>query len=366
MDRKNLKITFLFSIFIVLFILSTGSVRSIDYSISHSCNKNQCVEGETAEWHVSVSSYGDLKTEVISIELIDSINNSMVAFFNATYKPFTDQSRDIFVILQETKTKTISGIIPKANNKSSLLYYPCFTTAVKNPENVRDDIYSIRVCYEQNPEAMPVLECVLNSSCAYDGFCKENRCTRLSCRDCQYLLSHRCADYECCNNSACRIDQACMDKKCINLTCSLREYLFNNSCQPLNCSYNEAFINHSCVRLNCSGDEFIQDHSCVRLNCSGDEYASDHECIRLDCSDDEYAFNQTCRKLDCLYNETIEDHSCKPLNCYFFLSAVDHRCIRDNRLIFKLSIESVVVLIIISLIIINIKKYRLEEKNAGK
>ena len=347
MNTINIKKDSCILIIAVLILLNVMPTKALDYSITYSCEKNQCIEGKFAEWNISINNNGPNKIEIVSIELRDSINNSLIALFNTTYRPLSDKRGNLFVIPQnQQKIKMISAELPGANNYTNLVYYACFTNTINEPEYTKKKVYSLRFCYDEKNEVMPVLECVLNSSCPYNKYCRSNKCIDFKCKDCQYKSNHKCVNYECCGNDSCKIDELCTNNNCAKLNCGEDEYSFNHSCRPFNCAYNEFLINNSCKTLNCSEDEFVFNRSCVKLNCS----------------EDEFVFNRSCVNLKCMFNETAVNHSCKPLNCYFFQKKVNHQCANDKQLIFKLSIELVVILVIIALLIMDVRRYESKVK----
>ncbi|MCK5282024.1 MAG: hypothetical protein KAK00_01315 [Nanoarchaeota archaeon] len=364
MKQPNLKkhIRFLAIILLILLsflLLNIVTVKADFYELIYKCENNQCVEGDIAEWNIKINNEGDSKIEVKTIEIRDSINNSIIAIFDTDYYPLMDYRGDLFVIqAKQERTKTIRAEIPKANNGTSLIYHLCFTNAVNEPYLSRDEIYTVEHCYSDRNEIMPILKCASNSSCNNDEYCLDNECVKLECGYCQYISFHRCANFECCDSNKCEEDEACKKRRCIKLDCMENEYLSEHICIPLNCSSNEFIFNHSCVGINCGEDEFILNRSCVRLNCSEDEFILNRSCVRLNCSEDEFILNRSCVRLNCMFNETAISHKCQALKCYFFQKIANNRCINNKPLIFKLSIEFIIVSTIIAILIIDIKRYK--------
>jgi hypothetical protein len=343
---------------ILLPVVCITNTWALDYRINVACENGVCMKGQTAEWNITITNNGDKTLDIVGIELIDFFNHTIIASWNTTYEPIISQIDDVFrVYAGESGTKNITGKLPAPNDNKALVYYLCFENTVRAPEFEKYSIYTKRVCYDYTYEKMPLIECIDNSLCSFKEYCSNELCKKLVCKDCQYPEAHKCVNFECCYNSTCQNDQFCMGNLCLNLNCSTNEQPINHSCQPLNCSREEMYVDHTCLTLNCSEEESYVNHTCVNLSCKEDEFFYNHSCKILDCAFDEGLFNHTCVPLNCLFNETAVKHMCKPLDCRFFERKIAHQCVPDKPLIFKLSIESTVILIAILILIIDIRRY---------
>ncbi|MFH1642212.1 MAG: hypothetical protein ABIC04_04895 [Nanoarchaeota archaeon] len=363
---KNWKILLMFAI---LFFVSLFIVHAYPYTITYSCPEDYCVIGQDINWSILIENKGVSNQKIVSLELIDSINESVISSVNYEYDPY-DANKMNYLVISPNKEKTVSMSVkaPKPNWKKNLVYRPCITTALLPTDARYMDSHTIRHCYPNN-ESIRIYDCLDNNHCEIDEACNNNICKKIKCDYCQYPLKHVCADYECCESEKCEWNERCVDNKCFLLNCSIDEGIQNNSCVSLNCSEDEYIVKHKCEKLNCSFDEKLVNHSCASLFCDPDEFIANHSCIKYNCLENEYIHNGSCQKLKCLYNETTFNHTCVLLECGLFHKKTYQRCAVDNQFIFKFSIELVIIVVIIFLFMLDYKKFeskKEEFKNTGK
>ena len=356
--NNKLKIIF-FVFFVILVLINSYGVLGYLYNITSVCKDNVCIEGKKAVWDVVISNNGKSTVEYISIELLDSINNTKFASLEIPFNPQSDKRGDLIVVHPYEKISVnITGVLPKANYGQELLYYPCFTTTITDTYLIaRDSKYEVKQCYKTN-ETMQVFKCVSSNNCNENEYCSFNKCLKISCKSCQYIKDHICMNYECCGNLECKQNAFCKNNTCESLNCNFNQYLENHSCKTLNCAMDEIIFNKTCKKLECNIDESSFNHTCRRLNCSESNFIQNRTCKILECKQNEYAKNHVCNKLNCLNNETIFNHECKALNCYFFQYQLNHFCFNDKSIIFKLSLEIIAIIAIVSFFIIDFKKIR--------
>ena len=343
---------------LVFFVLAATFVNAYYYRIEASCQDNICVQNKMANFSILVSNDGIAPVEFIGFELYETLNNTLITSLRKNFDPFSDKRGDTIVIYAGYKAKiNLTGKLPKASYDDTLIYYPCFTTALNDPyTNARDNNYELKKCFNSN-ESLMVVECVNNNDCAKEAFCKSFKCKPLKCAECQYISNHTCRNYKCCNNDQCASNSMCLNNTCMKLDCTSSQYYFDHACQDLNCSGEEYIFERNCRKLNCNSNEAFINHTCMRLNCSTDEDVDNHTCSKIECSFNEFAENHTCNPLRCEYNETISSHACKPLDCYFFQYISSNSCITDRKLIKKLLIEAAVVVAIVLFLAIDFRKY---------
>jgi hypothetical protein len=359
----------LISLFIVaLFIINLDLVKAF-YNITYNCPNNVCIKGQYTEWLVTFSNKGNRRIEYTSIEIIDTINNSIITALDIPYSPLNSDRGNI-IIVEPNKEVTIklNATLPSPNKGNSLIFYPCFTTTVPSDDLTyrSKDIYELRHCYKIN-QSIPVVECISNNHCSYDNYCKDKKCVKLVCNKCQYIFNHICVNYECCDSSDCeKYNEACINNRCKKLNCKNNEFPRNHTCVALNCSDDQYIENRACWNLDCKEDEFAFNHTCKKLNCSFNEYIKDHRCELLECKENEYIQNHRCNLLECNFNETIFNHTCVGLECYFFQIMIDHRCINDKQLILGLLAEFVSLSLIIIFLVLLFLRYRARHKRGYK
>jgi len=318
MNKNNIaKRGVLILIGIAIFIIHIIFVHAISYDIEYGCEQDICIKGEPIQWTISLFNYGQKKIEITSIELIDSVNSTVIAYYNITYDPYRSENKGLITIDPNSKiNRIINTRLPKPNIYNSLAYRFCYSnTVLDNNILIRQGIYTLRNCDNKN-YSINVLECNTDNHCSYNELCKNSKCVPLECGDgeCQYISSHKCMDYDCCDPDSCGKAEYCENHQCIQLNCTEFESSYNHTCQKLNCSYDEQFSNHTCQKLNCS------------------------------------------------YDEQFSNHTCQKLNCAFFQSRVNRRCVNDKPLIFKLAVELVIISLIILLLVLDVRKYESKKK----
>jgi hypothetical protein len=344
---------------ISVFISAISLSNAYSYKISPICKNNTCVQGQNATFTVEIANFGDNRVEYTNIKLFDVLNKSTFASIEYPYEPFKDYRGDPLLVAQLKSVKiNITAILPKANFDDVLIYQPCFTTVVREDYIIaRDNKYVSQICYHVN-ETLQVIDCVEGSHCNDDEFCKDNWCTKLKCKSCQYIINNTCMNYQCCSNGNCNFDQKCLNNTCVDLSCKYNEYIFNSTCKLLNCPFNQHIVNQKCQNLECNFDEYAFNNSCRKLNCESNEYTINHSCRKLKCKADESASDHQCKKLNCKANEYIENNACIPLKCSFFQDISGHTCINNNPLIIKLILELLLLAVITAFMIFDYSKFK--------
>lgn len=367
MKKYKLRILLLLLLTAAYMAINTLSVSAYFYNITYSCNDNVCIEGETAAWYFELLNQGNKEVEYIGIELASITNITPFASLHIQFYPLSSyRGKLITVGTNEKVSINFTAKLPKANFGRRLVYQPCFTTTITDSYIIaRDNIYESRQCYNQN-ETMEVLKCVANAHCGLDEYCILNRCAKLECKSCQYIINHTCANYECCSSEECKADEQCRNNTCQNLNCDIQDYISNHTCRFLSCSFDEYTENRACKKLDCGIYEYAFNHSCTQLNCSENQFVENHTCKMLKCEETEYAKNHACVKLECLYNETFSNHACKPLDCHFFQDKINHSCISNKKVIYKLVLEIIAIIAIILFFAIDYKKYGQKHKESKK
>ena len=334
------------------------------YSIAYKCMDNICVEGRTAEWNVTIHNHGNKEVEYTAIELLDEINDSVIAGLKVPFSPLSSKRGNVIVVnKKEGVTVNFTGKLPKANYWQSLVYYPCFTTTITDSYIVgKYGKYESRECYKENL-SMPIVQCILDNNCGNSEYCRFNVCLKLNCGECQYIENHTCLKHECCNSEQCGFNEICKNNLCGKLNCSNEEYIENRTCKALNCGFDEAIFNKTCKKLNCSYEESAFNHTCMKLECKENEFIEEHKCKLLNCNGMEHAENHTCKELNCLDNEIIFNHKCTPSDCYFFQEVKKHACADNKSFIFKSIFEAAAVAIIIIFLALDVRKYKAKQKN---
>lgn len=354
------------AVLVLLFLMmSIQWVNAYFYNITYKCKGNICIEGQQAEWYVTISNFGSRVMEYTAIELLDAVNGSIFVKLERPFHPQSSIRGSLIVVSQNEKvTVNLSGTVPRANYQQNLIYYPCFTKTVTDSYIIsRYGEYETRNCYKENL-TMPVIQCISDDNCDSDEYCGLSNCLQLDCGECQYIEDNACVNYECCSSEQCGFNEVCKNNACEKLNCKFNEYIENRTCKALNCGFDEYMANQSCKKLNCSYSEFVFNHTCKKLECQENEFIEEHEC--KPCKADEYAMDYTCRPLKCLYNETPVNHTCIPLNCYFFQKAENHVCINAKSVIFKLILEIAAIIAIIIFLILDVRKYEIRHKKLEK
>lgn len=361
--RKEKLIRLIIIIGVLLFVLS--SVNAYFFDITYECENDVCVAGKEVIWHVDMFNKGTQVMEFIMIEMVDSINDTVIATYEIPFKPLTSERGDVIKVHpNHGNNVNWTSILPRGNQDKKLIFYPCFTNAVTQSYIVaKYGEYEKRTCYENY--TMTLLDCLLSLDCGFNEFCILNRCKTLNCSDCQFISNHKCNDYDCCQNEDCNLDEVCLNNTCEDLNCSFDQYIDNRTCITLDCGDDEHIINRSCVKLDCGFDEYGFNGTCHKLNCKDNEYIGDHACKPLNCKFYEHAVDHACERLQCKPEEAIVDHACVPLNCYFFQDIKNHTCILSKSKVLQLVVELLVVAGIVVFVILDIRKFK-KKKEAEK
>ena len=355
---KKLRILFLI---LLLIIMNLQFADAYFYNITYECKDDICIEGQKANWFVTIYNQGRRVVEYTTVELVDYVDGSNIVELKIPFYPLNSDRGDLIAIEQNEKVAiNLTGTIPKANYQNNLVYYPCFTRTITDSYPIgRYGEYESRHCYEENL-TMPVVQCISDENCNNNKICSFNACLKLNCGECQYIKNHACFDYECWPSEQCTSNEICKNNACETLNCRLNEYTENRTCKALNCNFDEYIANRTCKKLNCSYDEFVFNRTCKKLDCAENEFIEEHEC--RSCKDEEYAINYTCVPLSCSYNETVFNHTCNPLNCNFLQKAENHACVNNNSAIFKSILEVIAIIAIIVFLILDVRKYEIKHK----
>ncbi|MCP3686332.1 MAG: hypothetical protein GY861_27120 [bacterium] len=350
-----MKLSIRTAIIVMALILLCPVVSASFYTINYSCD-GDCIEGADVSWEINMSNQGSRDIRVYSLEIIDSLTEIQLAFYNGS---------EIKVSPEKHVDVSLNGTIPEANNGTDLMYQLCMVTEV--PEGVRmlSDVFfgtESRYCYRSH--YMPAPGCTRGGHCKTIEACLNYSCTKLRCNSCQFISDHSCVNYECCEDEECMENQMCINatNECVALECKEDEYILNHSCSRLVCGNDEIIRNHKCEKLNCSEDESASGHECIKLDCGEHEYIKHNACWSLECEADEHAVNHSCEKLNCSEDEQILDHACADLNCWFFQDAEDHKCVNVAGIVQKSIYEIVALVAILIVVLLIFIKYKLRRK----
>ncbi len=357
----NKAVAFLFALPLLIILCSSFS-SAYFYTTEAHCKERICIIGETMNWTVTLKNMGAREIGITAVEIVDIKNDVEIASYVIEYDPARSDRRDYISINPSSERKiTFSSRVPRPNSGQQTFFSTCITTLVDPQSAFYIETYQKRTCYRN--ESINVYECTRDSHCRETQKCSGFKCADIVCEEeCTYAKGHKCVRHECCSNEECAYDEACISNKCTKLECNYNEYAFNHTCVELECRFDEKIVNQTCVKLNCSYDEGFINHTCVKLECRENEYITDHRCARLNCNYDEYAFNHTCVKLNCSDGEVPQNHRCVRITCRFFEERIGNECVLDHIFIYAVLVESVLILTIVFLIVINIRKIRAVKK----
>ena len=365
-----MKSTALFVVLALCLVVLSPSVLAYSFTINATCQEDFCIEGQSMQWDIDLQNRGDKKFSITSIKLFDETNQQILAGQNYTYDPFnTDYGDYIRLHIGEDKEVLLASEVPSPSPENEILYYPCFTIDKGTRDLPQTDFpytgeYLNEQCFKNN-EPLKVYQCLENRHCPQDSTCMETRCVKLSCGECQHATNHSCQDHECCSSHQCSSTQDCVDHKCVNLKCAYNEQPFNNTCIPLECEIYQGYKNNSCVPLLCDADEGYINHSCRIITCRDDEHLLNHTCQKLNCAFDHYAEDNKCKPLGCKHDETFVDHTCVPLTCNFFFKKIANNCVLDRQIIFRFSLEFLIIILIVLFFLLDLKKYESQKSQVG-
>lgn len=207
-------------------------------------------------------------------------------------------------------------------------------------------------------------ECCSDKDCKEDQYCLNNNCEQVTCKECEYVYSHKCVKFECCDDTGCEKSQACDNNKCVEIKCEYCEYADEHTCKK-----------HECCRdTECEEDEACRDNQCQKVICEKG-YVEDHKCLVYQCLDNEECKADAkcrdgfCTKLACEENEIIKNHECeKPrskLSGYVkghrYVSYFSKEAYQDNKEIY-ISIFVILLILIIKTAFMMIKPILKERK----
>ena len=357
--RGRLARGFIFILVPLLFILMLPPSLAYFYTITTQCEDEPCVVGQQMNWTVVISNEGKKKLEYSVVEILDAVNGTILAFYDANYNPLSDKRGEpIPVHPKSNSTLILQSLVPKTNVGSLITFYPCFT-------NIIDDTYILakygeyetRHCYIVN-QTLYAIGCFLQSHCPRNAYCSGNTCLPLECGACQYISNHTCKSYPCCADEDCSYNSYCLNRICLPITCLETQYLFNRTCIDIQCADNEILLNKSCSPLECEEHEQALNHTCVSLECNEDEALLNHTCVALGCTPYEFASNHSCLPLDCAWNQGYSSHACIDLDCAIYQDIDNHRCVNNKKLIIKLGFEGLALLLILGFLGLDIWKSR--------
>jgi hypothetical protein len=283
--------------------ISSATITDIEYE----CAEDDCTEGNLANWSIFIHNEGETAMDLNTIRLIDPETQITIVSKKFTNTSIFEGDKIIIVI---------DDIMPPPNYlDTKLRYKPCIRT------NVAIDwryLYGITMescdfeTYEMPDRPLLYRDCENEVVCNFNEICRNSKCIRFRCGECQYIAAHMCVSHRC--------------------------------CASVDCWENEKCVDNDCVKLICTNDEYISEHGCSKLVCKDDEFAYNHECIKLVCADDEEAKENKCKKLDCANNEFVLDNKCVPFECPFLRSARDGQCVVHRGFIYTLILVFLVVI----------------------
>lgn len=265
--------------------LASAAILVTDYD----CLDKDCTEGNLVNWSIKIHNEGSGWIDINTIKLVDPETKAVVAsqLFN-----------NITIGRDAKKTILIKSVLPKPNFLDvKLRYKVCIVT---NVEITWRYLYGLKMescepeIYEMPDRPLLYRDCTADTNCYSDEICRNNKCIRFRCEECQYVANHMCVKYRCCESASCWENEKCVDNNCAKLACTDDEYISE----------------HSCAKLNCSQDEFAYNHECLKLVCTDDEVAENHKCVKLDCKEDEFIYNQTCMQFECPFLRAPRNHVC--------------------------------------------------------
>jgi len=339
----------------IIFTLISALANAQFVSITAQCQNDVCITGQEVIWHIMVSNSGTKIIEYTDFELLEAINNTVIAEEHREYFPLRDYRGDLLVVEQGKKKRiNITSTVPKPNSPDGLIFYPCASNTVEDIHVfVRHNDYKIRQCFNVN-FTVPVVGCLQDVDCKNNQVCVENACMPLKCTDCQLVENHACINLECCSSEACAFNAICANNTCQPLQCSYNEKIQDKACVPLNCNFDEYILNNSCTQLECTNAEYVFNQTCKQLLCPLSQYIFNHTC--KSCRTDEFIENGQCAPLRCNLNEAYNNHTCVPLQCAFYQDIANHGCKNNNLVIGKLATEGFVILLIVGLFALDIRK----------
>jgi hypothetical protein len=352
MQNSNLAYYLLF--FLLVIPLSLGF-----YSIDYDCPQG-CVHGRTVEWTIELENLGARDLYIVRMYIIDAESKEEIAVFHDAVPFINDpsalgmnKSKEVRVIGGGIYTANVSSILPYSNFEGNLAYNFCMSKRA-SLEGYAYVPSASTFCYPTN-HVLLMTECIVDEECGPSHYCSDNKCLALECGYCQYIENHSCRDHECCVSDECSLTHHCIDNRCIELECIGGEILADHNCSITPCADGEIIIDLQCVDADCRPDEHIINYSCERLICAYDEGAINHTCVPLNCAEGLAPFNNTCSsKSVCNSNQDLVEGMCVNLNCGILMKAEKHKCLFDSLLL----IEIVLFFIILSLVLLDYKKYK--------
>ena len=361
--NKLFSLVLIIVISLILFLIYSSFVLAANfYEISHNCPEG-CVKNKPIAYSINITNLGEDDIYLLYMRLRDNINLQTIAEFGM--KDAVDTSDMTEIPHGMTHLFEFQGTLLAPNQGSNLTYQLCMIQRVPfEIWTTRGD--NIEYCYKTN-YTIPMLGCILDTDCDDEKYCLGTSCTLLNCTECQYIEEHQCIDYECCNNIDCALYEVCTENNCELLNCdsttnqtnetminaSLKQYVINHICSPEPCADDEIIVDYVCVKADCKEDEILSDYECKKLDCPYDEGFFNHTCIKLDCKETEAIVNNKCVPLECADDEAVITDTCEKLDCRLFQKAESHKCLVNTTLL----IEVIFLAIIVSLCILDIKRY---------
>lgn len=342
----NKNISFLISLFILLFILNSLVVYSWSWSGTQSFDCDGCcVEDKTFQYTATIRNTGSSSFSVSKFEL-RNYGGSTIG----------DSSASATLSSSSTRSFTLTGNIPAPSN-GYLTYYICLYMSEQRTNWWGGTYtYSDWTCSgTQNKQVTSKSNflCFTDSNCANDKYCYispscTSQCLAVSQGSCGHIVDHKWANYECCTDSNCPNDKICSNNFCINVPCTCG-YISNHQCikyeccADTECNYGYFCSDHNCIKYecmenkDCGYDKRCTNHKCLNLNCGYCEHIIDHNCIKYaccqdsECVNDEKCYQNICEKINCKYGEYISNHQCLKHECMNNNDCASNKACKTNK-----------------------------------
>jgi len=202
----NNKIVFAFftALFSLLIISSANALISGEVYIDLECD-GPCIEGEEANWNITIWNRGDKSLQVVHTEIRNKENVKLIKNEDpATIRPGQNKT---YVFIEPIPRPPASGkldykVCPRVST-------PGYLGILQEQDLCRPIVESPFIILAEN------FECRTDTDCSADSRCIEFSCVELKCADCQYVSNHQCISYECCSNTDCQEDMICDGHFCV-------------------------------------------------------------------------------------------------------------------------------------------------------
>ena len=169
----------LFVLFFVLLLAAAFVHAGIDASFV--CDNNNCVEGASMNWSVSIFNNINKSIVVGQIYIVDVNTNQLIALHN---------SEEVLLAPQESHVFSFSNLVSAPISGYTFSFRPCFNASL-------GDVSSV-VCKSSAKTLTVVplskIECFSSSDCDSNEFCLSDtkKCKPLSCKDGEVIADHKC------------------------------------------------------------------------------------------------------------------------------------------------------------------------------